>query len=88
MTTIYCSNLGTNCKINISNDYAEAMKQLNKRGWMKVGKGLNWDYFCPIHAKEKRALKMKLKVLSYVTAPLDYHRCIDQKGKVQNDKYL
>ncbi len=45
-------------KIEVSNDFKTAIKQMNDAGWVKCGSGTKqvgygfgrWGYFCPKHA--------------------------------------
>ena len=50
--TIYCDSGYTYCQARfISDDFKEACKQLDELGWRKVGYGLDWGWYCPIHAQ-------------------------------------
>lgn len=56
MKVIYCDSGYEWCKQIVSEDYKTACKQLNERGWKKVGYRLQWGWYCSLHANIQKEL--------------------------------
>ncbi len=40
--------------IEVSDDFKEAMQQMNTAGWKKCGDKMQFGYFCPEHSKHNQ----------------------------------